>query len=59
MKITINQKNLLKALVTTERIVSRNPSLPILNNILLKTEGNKLTVSGTNLTYTQWMRTEK
>ena len=49
MKITINQKNLLKALVTTERIVSRNPSLPILNNILLKTENGRLKVAATNL----------
>ncbi|OGN08001.1 MAG: DNA polymerase III subunit beta [Candidatus Yanofskybacteria bacterium RIFCSPHIGHO2_02_FULL_39_10] len=49
MKITINQKNLLKALTTTERIVSRNPSLPILNNILLKTENGRLKVAATNL----------
>ena len=49
MKITINQKNLLKALAATERIISRNPSLPILNNILLKTENGRLKIAATNL----------
>ncbi|MBI2065302.1 MAG: DNA polymerase III subunit beta [Candidatus Yanofskybacteria bacterium] len=49
MRITINQKNLLKATTTVERVVSRNPSLPILNNILLKTENGRLKISATNL----------
>jgi len=49
MKITTNQKNLSKALSVVERIVSKNPSLPILNNILLKTESGRLKVSATNL----------
>lgn len=49
MKITINHKNLIKAVNLVERIISRNPSLPILNNILLKTENNRLKVSATNL----------
>jgi|SRR3989344_1282092 len=49
MKITINQKNLYKALTVVERIVSKNPSLPILNNILLKTENGRLKISATNL----------
>src|SRR3990167_775039 len=49
MKITVNQKNLKKALGLVERIVSRNISLPILNNILLRTENGRLKVSATNL----------
>ncbi|MEK7076472.1 MAG: DNA polymerase III subunit beta [Patescibacteria group bacterium] len=49
MKITVNQKNLKKALNLVEKVVSRNTSLPILNNILLKTENGRLKVSATNL----------
>ena len=49
MKITINQKNLKKALNLVEKVVSKNTPLPILNNILLKTENGRLKVSATNL----------
>ncbi len=49
MKITINHKNLSKAVSIVEKVVSRNPALPILNNILLKTENGRLKVSATNL----------
>src|SRR3989338_8559081 len=49
MKITVNKKNLKKALNLVEKIVSKNSSLPILNNILLKTENGRLKVSATNL----------
>src|SRR3989344_4512886 len=49
MKITVNQKNLKKAFSLVEKVVSKNSSLPILNNILLKTENGRLKVSATNL----------
>lgn len=49
MKLILNQKKLAKAVTTVEKIVSKNPSLPILNNILLKTENGRLRVSATNL----------
>ncbi len=49
MKIITSHKNLSKALNTAERVVSRNPSLPILNNILLRTENGRLKLSATNL----------
>ncbi|MDX1372078.1 MAG: DNA polymerase III subunit beta, partial [Nitrososphaeraceae archaeon] len=49
MRITVVQKNFQKALAVTERIISKNISLPILHNVLLKTENNKLKVSSTNL----------
>ncbi|MBX4211548.1 MAG: DNA polymerase III subunit beta [Candidatus Yanofskybacteria bacterium] len=49
MKLTVGQKNLKRALGITERVVSKNVALPILNNILLKTEQGRLRVSTTNL----------
>lgn len=49
MKITTNLKNLSKALTIVERVISKNPMLPILNNILLKVENGRLKVSATNL----------
>ncbi len=49
MRVTVQQQNLKKAIHLVERIVSRNISLPILNNILLKTENGRLRVIATNL----------
>ena len=49
MKITTNHKNLTKIISVIERVISRNPSLPILNNILLKTENGRLKLIATNL----------
>ena len=49
MKITISHRNLIKIISTIERVVSRNPSLPILNNILIKTENGRLKLVATNL----------
>jgi len=50
MKITCLQENLKKALNIVERIIGRNLTLPILNNLLLSAEdGKKIKVSSTNL----------
>ena len=49
MRITTNYKNLKTALGLVEKIVSKNPSLPILNNVLIKTENGRLKISATNL----------
>jgi DNA polymerase-3 subunit beta len=49
MKITVNQKNFKKSLSVVEKIVSKNTTLPILNNILLRTENGRLRLSATNL----------
>ena len=49
MKITTSQSNLFKGVNIVEKVVSKNPSLPILNNILLKTENGRLKVAATNL----------
>lgn len=49
MIITINKNKFLIALQATEKIIARNLNLPILNNILLKTEKGRLKISSTNL----------
>lgn len=49
MIITINQKKLKEALAITEKVVSRNLALPILQNIILKTENGRVKISSTNL----------
>ncbi len=49
MKITVTQENLHKALQNVSRVASAKTPLPILNNILLKTESNRLFIAATNL----------
>jgi len=49
MKIVCTQENLKLGLTTTGRIISSNTSLPILNNLMLKTENSMLKISSTNL----------
>ncbi|MEK9194264.1 MAG: DNA polymerase III subunit beta [Patescibacteria group bacterium] len=49
MKVIINQKNFKKALGVVEKVVAKNTALPILNNILFKTENGRLRLSATNL----------
>ena len=49
MKVTVTQENLSKALNIVSRVASSHTSLPILNNILIKTENNQLILSATNL----------
>ncbi len=49
MHLICLQENLKQALGITERIIGRNLTLPILNNILLSVENNKLKISSTNL----------
>lgn len=49
MEIKILQENLIKPLGILNRIVSTKPTLPILSNFLLKTEGKNLTLQATNL----------
>lgn len=50
MKLQVTQENLAKALNNVARVAisSRNP-LPILNNVLIKTINNRLSISATNL----------
>jgi len=49
MEITCLQEDLKKVLNIAEKIIGRSLTVPILNNILLSTEKDKLKISSTNL----------
>jgi len=49
MQLKVTQENLNKALNLVARVASSRATLPILSNVLLKIEGNRLSVSATNL----------
>ncbi len=49
MKVSVTQENLNKALSVVSRVASNKTSLPVLNNILLRTEKNRLLLAATNL----------
>ncbi|MEI7689549.1 MAG: DNA polymerase III subunit beta [Candidatus Saccharibacteria bacterium] len=49
MEITVTQENLTKALSAVGRVASSKTQLPILGNILLRTDGNRLLIAATNL----------
>ncbi len=49
MKIICTQDNFKKAILNAERVVSKQNTLPILNNILFKAEKGVLKLSATNL----------
>lgn len=49
MKIQVLQENLNKGLVTASRSISTKAQLPVLANILLKTDQNRLQILATNL----------
>jgi DNA polymerase-3 subunit beta len=49
MKVTCPHEKLRAALESCERVISKHLTLPILNNVLLKTDQHTLTISATNL----------
>ncbi len=49
MRLTCSQKDLASALSITNKAVSTNNTLPVLNNVLVKAEGKKLYFTTTNL----------
>lgn len=49
MKLICTQDNFKKAILNTERVVSKQNTLPILNNILFEATKNNLILSATNL----------
>lgn len=49
MELTVTQENLARSLTSVSRVASTKTQLPILNNILLRTDGNRLLVAATNL----------
>jgi len=57
MKIICTQENLNKALGIVGKVVNKNTTLPILNNVLMKTDKKGLKLSATNLelAVTYWL----
>lgn len=49
MKVICLQENLKSSLNIAQNIVGKNLTLPILNNILLETDGGRLKICSTNL----------
>lgn len=49
MKVSILQENLIKGLNAVNRFITAKTQLPILNNILIKTDQGRLKLSATNL----------
>lgn len=49
MRLSLTQENLSRALASVGRVVSSRASLPVLANVLLATDGNRLRLSATNL----------
>lgn len=49
MKLQVTQENLSKAISTVARVASTRGTLPILSNVLLRTENNRLSIAATNL----------
>ena len=49
MELTVKQENLAKALNIVGKVASSRTSLPILNNILFRTNGSRLLIAATNL----------
>jgi len=49
MKLQVTQENLSRALGSVARIANSRNTLPILSNVLLKTQNNRLSISATNL----------
>ena len=49
MELSVTQENFARALSAVGRVASSKTQLPILSNILLRTDGNRLLVAATNL----------
>lgn len=49
MELTVTQENFARALNAVGRVASSKTGLPILSNILLRTDGNRLLIAATNL----------
>ncbi len=49
MRLSLTQENLSRALASVGRVVAGRSTLPVLANVLLTTDGNRLRLSATNL----------
>lgn len=56
MNLLINKDILLKAVMLVEKNIGRNLTLPVLNNILIKTEDKKLHLISTDLELALWLQ---
>jgi DNA polymerase-3 subunit beta len=52
MNLTIAKEQLLSGLQAVQNVVSTRTTLPILSNVLLKAEGNRLELTATDLDVT-------
>src|SRR4051794_25155981 len=52
MKLTISKEQIITGLQAVQNVVSARTTLPILSNVLLKAEGNRLELSATDLDVT-------
>lgn len=57
MNISILQENLLSALTKTGRNLSNKPQLPVLQDVLIKTEDGRIVLTTTNLETTEIVKT--
>ncbi len=49
MQFTVSRENLLKPLQQVCGVLSSRPNIPVLSNVLLQIDGNRLTITGTDL----------
>ncbi len=49
MEITVSRQDLVKELTATQSVVERKTTIPILSNFLLEAEGDRLTITATDL----------
>ena len=49
MEITVSRQDLLKELTATQSVVERKTTIPILSNFLLEAEGDRLSITATDL----------
>jgi DNA polymerase-3 subunit beta len=49
MEITVSRQELVKELTATQSVVERKTTIPILSNFLIETEGDRLTITATDL----------
>ena len=50
MKLTISKEQMIQGLQSVQNIVSTRTTLPVLSNVLLRAEGNRLDLTATDLT---------
>ena len=49
MEITVSRQDLVKELTTTQSVVERKTTIPILSNFLIEAEGDRLNITATDL----------